>query len=229
MNQYAGGRGSTSLQSNINDSLSTQLSSCLDMDGIELATEVVFYVYATLCSQVYLDEFEGVLLTVSRSDLRPRIPMVNNADVFMQLCRLGKQIASLEKFDYQPKNLAGFDYATIKAQVPAGFMMQWGKATQPFDEELETLTITDGKTDITISCPLDIQRLNIGGYEVIKNVWMKFNSYDFTHCPFTQNDMEGLLNLINKLLEYVEFVGEVDTIMHDVIEGKYSLILPNTN
>ena len=224
MNQYAGGRNSTSLQSNINDHLCTKLSSCMDMHGIKLATEVVFYVYATLCSQVFLDEFEEALLTVSRSDLRPRIPMVNNVDVFKQLCKLGKQIASLEKINYQPKNLAGFDYAAIKAQIPAGFLMRWGKATQPFDEELETLTITDGKMDITINCPRDIQRLNIGGYEVIKNVWMKFNSYDFTHCHFTQDDMGGLLNLINKLLEYVELVGKVDTIMHDIIDGKYPLI-----
>ena len=229
MNQYAGERSNAFLQSNINDQLCKRLSAFLDIDGLELATELVFYVYAVLCSQVYLDEFEGALLTVSRSDLRPRIPIVNNKNVFVELCELGRKIAFLEKIDYEPRNLASFDYAAIKGQVPAGFMLSWGKSTQPFDEEKETLTITDGKTDIIVHCPLDVQRLNIGGYEVIKNVWLKFNSYEFTHCHFTQDDMGALLNLINKLLEYIELVGDVDTIMHDIIGGKHPLILPDTN
>jgi hypothetical protein len=68
--------------------------------------------------------------------------------------------------------------------------------------------------------------LNIAGYEVIKNAWMKFNSYDFTHCFFTADDMVGFLDLINKLLEYVKLVGEIDVVMHDVIENRYPLILP---
>jgi len=229
MNQYTEGRNDATLRSNINDQLSSQLSTLLKVEGLELATMLVFYVYGVLCSQVYLDEFEGALLTVSRSDLRPRIPIVNDAEVFGQLCELGRKIALLERADYAPQNLAGFDYATIKEQVPSGFMLSWARTIQPFDEEAETLTITDGKTEIVVHCPLDVQRLNIGGYEIIKNVWMKFNSYGFTHCHFTQDDMEGLLNLINKLLEYIELVGEFDMIMHDVIMGKYPLILPNAD
>lgn len=55
---------------------------------------------------------------------------------------------------------------------------------------------------------------------------MKFNSYDFTHCCFTSDDMAGLLNLINKLLEYIALVSDVDAIMHDVVGGKHSLVLP---
>ena len=227
MNQYPKGRNNPTLQNNINEQLYKNLSRLLKMGGLELSTKLVFYVYAVLCSQVYLDEFEGALLTVSRSDLRPRIPMVKDKEVFEQLCELGRKVALLEKADYEPQNLADFDYATIKEQVPAGFMLSWAKNIQPFDEESETLTISDGKTNIAIHCPLDVQRLNIGGYEIIKNVWMKFNSYDFTHCHFTQDDMEGLLSLINKLLEYVALVGEIDVIMHDVIEGKHSLFLPN--
>ncbi len=86
--------------------------------------------------------------------------------------------------------------------------------------------MTDGRRNIVIQCPLDAQRINIAGYEVIKNVWMKFNSYDYTHCPFTPDDMEGLLVLINKLLEYIALVGEIDVVMHDVIEGRYPLIRP---
>jgi hypothetical protein len=204
-----------------------QLSSLLKIDGVALATEVVFYIFAILCSQVYLDEFEGALFTVNRADMRPRIPMVNNADVFKQLAELGQKVAELEKRDYIPRNLARYDYNVIKAQVPSNFKLSWSRTIQPFNEDDETITLTDGRIDITIPCPLDVQRINIAGYEVVKNAWMKFNSYDFTHCSFTPEDMESFLNLVNKLLEYVELVGEIDVVMHNVIEGRYPLILPD--
>jgi hypothetical protein len=196
-------------------------------DAIDLSTEVVFYTFAVLCSQVYLDEFEGALFTVNRSNMRPRIPMVNDSAIFHQLADLGRKIAELEKKYYTPQNLVGFDYDEIKSQVPRDFKLLWTRAMQPFDEDNETITLTDGRVNITIPCPLDAQRLNIAGYEVIKNAWMKFNSYDFTHCSFTSDDMGGLLDLINKLLEYVQLVGEIDVVMHGVIEGRFPLILPD--
>jgi type I restriction-modification system DNA methylase subunit len=227
LNQYPIDKNSVELENNINDRLCAQLSPLLKIDGVVLATEVVFYIFAVLCSQVYLDEFEGALFTVNRADMRPRIPMVNNADVFKQLAELGRKVAELEKRDYIPQNIAGYDYEGIKAKVPMNFKLSWSKAIQPFNEDDETITLTDGRIDITIPCPLDVQRINIAGYELIKNAWMKFNSYDYTHCAFTSEDMENFLNLVNKLLEYVELIGEIDVIMHSVIEGRYSLILPD--
>lgn len=225
LNQYPAKRNSGNLVSNIDKQLEGQLSAMLGIDGVALSTEVVFYVYAILCSQVYLDEFEGALFTVSRADMRPRIPIVNNADVFKQLAKLGRKVAELEKIDYVPQNHAGYDYASVKAMVPPNFKLSWTKASQPFDEENETITLSDNQTIITIPCPREVQRINISGYDLIKNVWMKFNSYNFTHCVFTADDMESLLNLVNKLLEYTCLVGEIDTIMHDVIIGSYPLIV----
>ena len=226
LNQYPANRYGDALVCNINDQLTERFSALLGINGVPLSTAVVYYVFATLCSQVYLDEFEGALFTVNRSDLRPRIPIVDNVDIFIQLAVLGRSVAMLEKRDYIPRNLARYDYDAIKKQVPRNFNLSWTRAIQPFDEENETISLTDGRTLITIPCPLDVQRLSIGGYEIIKNVWMKFNSYAFMNCEFSADDMEKFLNLINKLLEYVELVGEIDNVMHDIIEGSYPLICP---
>jgi predicted helicase len=220
-------RTSSELASNVNHILLTKLSSLLGQGNDETATSIVFYSYAVLCSQVYLDEFEGALFTVNRPDMRPRIPIVNDANIFSRLVELGRKVAELEKRDYAPRNLAGFDYDALKAQVPRDFRLSWTRAIQPFDEDNETVTLTDGHTEITVHCPLDAQRLNIAGYEVIKNAWMKFNSYNFTHCAFTADDMVEFLDLINKLLEYVQMIGEIDVVMHDVIEGRIPLIPPD--
>lgn len=226
LNQYPADRRGNILVSNINDRLAERLSALLGVEGVSLSSVVVFYTFAVLCSQVYLDEFEGALYTVNRADMRPRIPIVDNTDIFSMLADLGRKIAELEMREFAPDNLAGYDYDAIKAQVPPNFRLSWTKAIQPFDEDNETVTLTDGYTNITIPCPLDVQRLSVGGYEIIKNVWMKFNSYNFTHCDFTSDDIEGFLNLINKLLVHVVLVGEIDNVMHDIIDGRYPLISP---
>jgi hypothetical protein len=227
LNQYpVKGTHNTDIGNNIHVDLCASLSKLLEVPVNIAATEMVFYTFAILCSQVYLDEFEGALFTVNRADMRPRIPLVNDADVFRRLSALGRRIAELEKYDYIPENHIDFDVAAIQAQIPEGFRLKL--TDQPFDENLETLILSDGAIRIEIPCPLDVQRINIAGYDIVKNVWMKFNSYDYTHCIFSREDVIDLLNLINKLVEYVYLVGEIDVVMHDVIAGQYPLIIPTT-
>jgi type I restriction-modification system DNA methylase subunit len=216
------------IENNINDKLLNHLATLLKIDYEAIAVDIIFYIFAVLCSQVYLDEFEGALFTVARPDMRPRIPIVNNEEVFKNLVSLGRKIAELEKKDYIPQNHLGYDYVNIKSQVPSNFKLVWPKTTQPFDEEHENITLSDGVHNITIYCPLDVQKITISGYEIIKNVWLKFNSYDFTHCFFTSEDMESFLHLINKLVEYVKLVDETDVIIRKIIKGNYSLIHPSS-
>jgi hypothetical protein len=218
--------GGFDIVNNIHDELRAQLTALLGAGDDAVAESMVFYSFAVLCSQVYLDEFEGALYTTGRTDLRPRIPVVNDAVAFNRIAQLGRRISALERRDYVLENLAGYDIDAIKAQVPPDFRLNWTKNIQPFNEENETITLTDGARNIVVSCPLDVQRVVISGYEVVKNCWMKFNAYDYTHCPFTPDDMEGLLILVNKLLEYLALVAEIDAAMCEVVGGRYPLIHP---
>lgn len=225
LNQYpVKGTRNRVIENNIHPKLGVLLSQLLAVPINNIATEMVFYTFAVLCSQVYLDEFEGALFTVNRADMRPRIPIVNDADVFRRLSSLGQQVAELEKRDYFPANHMGFDYEAIQAEIPEGFKLKL--LDHLFDEEREILILTDGLTKVEIPCPSYIQSINIAGYDIIKNVWMKFNSYNFTHSVFSPNDVIDLLNLINKLIEYVSLVGQIDVVIHDIIEGAYPLLLP---
>lgn len=225
LNQYpVNGTRNRVLGNNIHQGLSDILSELLGIPPDNVAVEIVFYTFAVLCSQVYLDEFEGALFTVNHADMRPRIPIVGNDDVFRRLSNLGRNVAELEKRDHVPENRMEFDFDFIKSQIPPGFRLNFNN--QPFDEEREVLILSNGTTQIEIPCPLEAQRVNIAGYDVIKNVWLKFNSFDYTHCVFSDDDIMDLLNLINKLMKYIELVGEIDIVMHDVIEGVYSLIVP---
>lgn len=221
MNQYPN-KSDDSIVGNINVRLLDSLEKMLGKNKKEIARDVVFYAYAVLCSQVYLDEFEGALFTVNQSDKRARIPIVKDRDFFEKIAALGKKIAELEKADFVPENVLGFDYDDLVNKVPIGFRLS--NTVHLFDEQNELLILTDGETKIYVDCPLALQHLNISGYDVIKSVWIKFHSYDFTHCAFTGDDMKALLNFLNTIEMHTKFVAEVDDLVRGVLNGAVELI-----
>ncbi len=224
MNQYVDKRTGV-FSNNINTRLLQSLSETLLRDHDQIAKDMVFYVYAILCSQVYLDEFEGALFTVNQSDNRARVPVVADRDIFEQIVELGKNLAELEKADYVPENLLGYDYDAICSQIPNGFHLR--NTSHPFDEENEQLILSDGRTEIRIECPIALQKLNISGYDVVKNIWLKFHSYDFTHCDFTRDDILKLLNFMNTLEMHTRIVAQIDNVIPSILSGNVSIILPD--
>jgi predicted helicase len=147
MNQYPG-KNSEGIQNNVSSELLQAVSEMLNIPETEAAKEIVFYVYAILCSQVYLDEFEGALFTVNQSDKRARVPFIKDSDKFLAISALGKKIAELEKCDFKPKNILGFDYEGLSGQIPRDFHLN--NSAHPFNEEEELLILSDGRTEIKI-------------------------------------------------------------------------------
>ena len=223
LNQFPSGE--TGMNNNININVLAPITRMLDIDENEAAKEIVFYTYALLCSQVYLDEFEGALFTVNQTDKRARIPLVKDKVVFEQIAALGKNLALLERADYQPENRLGFDYEALVQSIPAGFRL--ANTSELFDKENEMMVLTDGRTRIEIPCPMALQQLNISGYDVIKSVWIKFHSYAFTHCDFTGRDMQELLDFLNILNEHTRIVAQIDEVARAIIDRNVELLLPS--
>ena len=221
VNQYPD-KKSGKMLSNISADILHRVMMMLGKNEHESARDLVFYIYAVLCSQVYLDEFEGALFTVNQSDKRARVPVVADKDIFLKIARIGEKIAELEKVDYVPENILNYDYDQIMEEVPVGFELK--NVAHPFDAENEQLLLTDGKETIRIKCPLSLQRLNISGYDVIKSVWLKFNSYDFTHCEFNREDMKKLLNFLNTIATHEKMVKKLDEEIALVLAGEVKLI-----
>ena len=107
--------------------------------------------------------------------------------------------------------------------VPAGFQIK--NVPHPFDAENELLLLTDGNRTIKVYCPLSLQRLNISGYDVIKAVWLKFNSYDFTHCEFTGDDMRRLLDFLNTIAIHEKYVEKLDEMIAPILNGVVPLVV----
>lgn len=220
MNQYPNRQGGMS--TNIAPEVLNAVVAKTGLNEETAAKEIVFYVFAVLCSQVYLDNFEGALFTVNQSDKRARVPIVADKDVFLNIAEIGKNIANLEKADFRPENVLGFDYEFLMQSVPAGFQLK--NTTHPFDAEKERLLLTDGNNTLEVYCPLSLQRLNISGYDVIKAVWLKFNSYDFTHCEFTRDDMKKLLDFLNAIATHEKHVEKLDEIIAPILNGTVPLV-----
>lgn len=96
----------------------------------------------------------------------------------------------------------------------------------PYDEENEQLIVRDEVTgnSIRIYCPVSLQKFTIAGYNVIKDCWLKFHSYRFTHCDFTRDDLKELLDLFNKIASQMGIVSEIDEIMHSIVGGEVALL-----
>lgn len=224
MNQYPK-KKSDQMVCNIDDKLLGYLSQYTQVKKSDLAKDIVFYTYAILCSQIYLDEFEGALFTVNQSDKRARIPVVKNIETFFEIAALGKKLAELEKKDFKPENLLKYDYNALESKIPLGFHLI--NSAHPFDEENEQLILTDGASKINVYCPVELQRLNISGYDVIKSIWLKFHSYDFTHCEFTGEDMRTLLDFLNTIAMHTVYVAQIDNAVREILNGSQELFIPN--
>ena len=211
---------------NVTDDIVLSLLRTFGYSGeLPLRDTLVFYVYAILCSRLYLDAFEGALFTVSRADQSPRIPFVADREVYDKIVSLGMRLADLESDSYEPGNHLDFDYVALSVSLPEAFELQL--TDDMFDRENETVTLSARNGDkLVIPCPCEIQDINIGGYDVVKNAWLKFYSYDYMHCPFDETDLENFLSLLNRLKEYLMILDDLDDAVRCILDGRYELICP---
>jgi len=221
MNFFPNKKKKDELESNINSVLAKNVSSLLKVEENIAIEKIVFYTYAILCSQVYLDQFEGALFTVNQTDKRARVPFVHDKTMFSNIADLGEKLALLEKPGFIPHNHLHFNYDFILDQLPPNFHLE--NSLHPFDENNELLILTDGKSKLLVPCPLSLQKLNISGYDVIKNSWLKFNSYDYTNCEFARDDLKKLLDFLNILASHELLIKKIDELVHPILSEKIDL------
>ena len=228
LNQYIPNTRTNEVVNNVHENVLTHLISLTGLTESECSRKMVFYSYAIFCSQVYLEEFYGALFVVNQSESRARIPIVSDVDSFLSLATLGEQIATLEKNDTTVDNILELNYDAIINQLPAGFRLEHSRSASrnPYDEENEEFIVRSENTDVEIRiyCPIAIQKFTIAGYNVVKDCWIKFHSYRYTHCEFSRDDLRELLDLFNKIASQMQYVTQIDEILHGIVSGKVPLL-----
>lgn len=228
LNQYIPNTRTGEVVNNIHGAIIAHLVAMTGLSERECARKMVFYAYAIFCSQIYLEEFYGALYVVNQSESRARIPIVSNAEEFLKLASLGELLASIEKNNSAVENVLGLDYEALSRQLPTGFRLEHSRSASrnPFDEEHEQCIVRgeNSNIEIRIYCPVAIQKFTVAGYNVIKDCWLKFHSYRYTHCEFTRDDFTELLDLFNKIAKQMQYVTEIDDVLHGIINGEIPLL-----
>lgn len=204
---------------NINPELLKCLHDILGGDPERILDDIVYYVHAILCSDSFLDTFEGALFVGSDPEQRPRIPIPANAQMFRRIAAFGKRIALLEK---------GMDQHDLKGRFAAltGLYSHEFKLTDhkaALDAERIDL-IENGAVKLSI-CPIprDILCFEVSGYSVIQQ-WLKMYSYPYTRTNFTEEHYSEFLRLLYRIETQLEVLKELDADVWRIVSGREKLL-----
>lgn len=229
LNQYITNTSTGQPIENVHQALLNYFAEHTNLSIHECGKKMVYYAYAIFCSQVYLEEFYGALYVVNQTENRARIPIVRDIDLFLRLAEFGEQLANIEKNDVAIDNILLLDYDDLLKQIYPGFRLDHSRSgsKSPYDEENELLIIRDVnrlEKTIKIYCPVALQQFTIAGYNVIKDCWLKFHSYRYTHCDFSKKEFKELLDLLNKIAKQIQIVSNIDDVVHDIVNSNIPLL-----
>lgn len=185
--------------------------------------DVVFYVYGVLCSNSYLDAFEGALFTVVDTEQRPRIPFPASLELFMNIANLGKQLAELEKPDaVVDPNERGTEINSLALSFTRPFKL----GSFEVKPETESIKLYDENHHLTVEMPSispEVLSFRVSGYDVI-NTWLKFHSWAYTRADFTKQDFNQLLDLLYKIKSQMDIINELDAELSKILSENSPLL-----
>lgn len=203
---------------NINNKLLKKIS---EIDSTISSKDIVYYVYAVLCSSTLLDAFADAYFTASAKENIPRVPLVGNASVMRFLIGKGKELAALENpLELRPSQPLFKKYEGL---FKAPFNLTYYQA----DEDLNEIRLYGNGKKIEIvlpDIPDELLRLTISGYSVVQ-CWLKFHSYAYTRSQFNQDEYRELLSIISSLSKQLKIIEQIDLCMEQIINGKIELML----
>ena len=167
-------------------------------------TAVVFYCYAILCSEWYLNQFEAVLFSVHRW---PRIPFPKGKKRFQSLVKLGMELADLENFSI-----------TFLPEEDRQLLIEsWGDfkvVRYNLDEARGVITLQDdaGNSRTISGLEPKVLAFRVGGYQVVRE-WLKFHSYAYSRSTFRKEDAMELLSVCARILKHLELAKTANAVL----------------
>lgn len=200
---------------NINEFIVTEL-------GVE-PDDVVFYTYAVLCADAYLDDFEGALFTVANSTERPRIPVTKDPAVFKAISEFGKRLAELEHPDHNSEVSEDFE------EVLNGLSAPFKLTGYSLDSENEEIRLSQDGEDMVIIKPIPREVINfqVSGYQVIQQ-WLKMHSARYSRTEFSYDQLKEFLNLLSKIDMQIQIVKELNTPVQRLLQNTDDLLIQSS-
>jgi len=199
---------------NISSSLNERLLKCkIDVSN----DDIVYYVYGILCSEVFLDNFEGALFRVAGAATRPRIPIASKAKLFFSIADCGKILAELER-DVTGLKL-NEKYTKLEKIFDAAFYLDSFK----IDIQAGKIELKSQAGRILLIRPIAKEILNftVSGYNVIQQ-WLKIHSYPYFRAEFNRDIFKQLLSLMQCIEKQSETISVLDSHVQKLLkEGAF--------
>lgn len=208
--------------SNVFPGLTNHIATALELDDSEARNMIVYYVYGVLCSESYLDAFEGVLHSVAGT--WPRIPIPVDMDVFQRIAYKGQQLAEIERDEFslnECEEINGFSNL---------YTEEFELGSHSIDEENQQLILFDRNSQVKIEIapiPTEILKFEISGYRVLQQ-WLKIYSYPYTRTAFRRTHFEELVTLMCRIHTQINLLQEMDSIVTDLVLGNSPLLTPDS-
>lgn len=199
------------VKNNVNAKLLNTMSEAYSVPANELSNVIVFYTYAVLNSDLYLHAFEGKLYATAGE--WPAIPIPKDKSLFEQMVKIGKDMATIEKKDYQSEQaLSVFSEDIINNEFEI--------YTPALSDEIISFTDVVGNVIHSTVVPKEILHFESSGYEVVRE-WMKYHSYAYYRKACGKEEFEDLFNLLGRISDFVIQTHESDKIMKQILGGNF--------
>ncbi|QDZ29572.1 type ISP restriction/modification enzyme [Noviherbaspirillum sp. UKPF54] len=179
---------------------------------------LVYYSYAMLCSDAYLEAFSGALFTTASSQTIPRLPIAANGDWFREIAESGKRLADLEN----PKSSIGL--SSVRRELLERYEEKDEKKLHGVSQVVQddgrvTLNLVDANGAALFSTdPVDaaVANIRISGYAVIEE-WVKWFSYRYARVPLRKATIEEFLALLSRLEQQLDEISKLNLVIDQVL------------
>jgi hypothetical protein len=183
-----------------------------------LARSLVWYVYAILCSNVYLDRFEGILYQTAGQ--WPRIPLTGEKRLFRRISELGMQLAQNENFEINVNPAPDI----IDCLNPINTNeIRIKKCTIDIGSSTITIKSMDGEDCLISELDREIIGYKVAGYSVLKD-WLKWRTWPYLRRAFRQEDAQSLASLLTRIRLQFETIKNIDSGVQRILSDPSHLV-----
>ena len=182
--------------------------------------DVLFYVYGVLCSDAFLDAFEGILYSVA--NIIPKIPFPADGKLFASIASKGKKLAELEKSSL---DIDLSDSDRLK-KLEDFFVQPFNLFKYDIDADEGSIELFESVGQVAISLkPIakEVLEFSVSGYQVISS-WLKLHSARYTRMQFTKDQYIELLKMLRRIELQMDVVRELDNEIVRILSGEIKLL-----
>lgn len=195
------------LHQNVNHKLTTKLVETFVCSEASVIDDIVFYAYAVLNSEFYLNKFNIELYGVADGWSKVKIPITANKHLFKQVTDIGRSISELERQKSEPESnsLYGVDFSYYYYEVTDSSIVLKGKNKNLLYE--------------IPNIPSEVLNFRVSGYHVVKE-WLKLHSFAYFRKCLSSIEVTELHALLRRIEGYLSLMPILDSAVEKIVNGK---------